>query len=229
MVTEDTCSSKCGNRKPPKLASNILMLCLPAHLKQPVLGDLEEEFKGLEKSKRGKISADYWYWKQAIKSALIYIWQGRGSTMAYLLGFLFFVAIMFLEMLISGHLSTFYNVPSMVVVLPPAIALGIAATSVSSLKLAFRLAFSDEDNIEKTDARRAVRFLRVMGNQSIFLGCIGFLTGAISISDHMGREGFQDNTGVAVAIMFLPLFYAMIIKCVLYSADQKIFGKYLED
>jgi putative ABC transport system permease protein len=62
-------SARDGTREPPRWATRVAGLRLPADRREFVLGDLAEEFKERSTS-RGRRDAVRWYWRQAWRSAL---------------------------------------------------------------------------------------------------------------------------------------------------------------
>lgn len=65
----DGCPSKEQNA-PPKSAEFLLHLILPKSLRETLLGDLEEEFRGVILPKFGHQRARWWYWAQVTRSIL---------------------------------------------------------------------------------------------------------------------------------------------------------------
>lgn len=58
---------------PPLLANRILRLMLPAHLKDCIAGDLEEEFA--KRHTQNKSQAIRWYWRQTMQTSIHYLAQ----------------------------------------------------------------------------------------------------------------------------------------------------------
>ena len=52
---------------PPRAASALARLRLPAELAEAVTGDLEEEYRGRVLPRRGRVRADLWFWGQVVR------------------------------------------------------------------------------------------------------------------------------------------------------------------
>ncbi|MEO0438675.1 MAG: hypothetical protein AAF098_17390 [Pseudomonadota bacterium] len=204
-------------------------VCLPKRLVDPILGDLQEEYLDQILPELGRFRASIWFWKQVLTTAGLYFWKGRGTNMAYLYGFIFFFIVNAIAMALSGNGAQFLNLPSMVIVVPTAIVLGIAATSSASCRLAFRLTFSGTIGITTDSIHSARRFLHVTGNQCLFLGLIGFLIGSIQMATNIEASAFKEVFGPALSVNFLTLLYGVIFKALFYSAEEKLVNLYLEN
>jgi hypothetical protein len=65
--------------RPPRLAEGMIWLLTPAHSREPVLGDLAEEFCDIS-ARQTPGRAQAWYWKQVLTSSPYLVnWQMRGS------------------------------------------------------------------------------------------------------------------------------------------------------
>lgn len=59
-------SGKLGDKHPPKFAEYLLYF-LPKKNREPLLGDLEEEYHDIY-ARFGKSKAEFWYWGQVVRS-----------------------------------------------------------------------------------------------------------------------------------------------------------------
>ncbi|MCC2606392.1 permease prefix domain 2-containing transporter [Planctobacterium marinum] len=66
-------NSNSSDPRPPALANRILNLVVPAHLRESITGDLEEEFTTL--LKYNKQNATRWYWRQTMQTSLHFFAQ----------------------------------------------------------------------------------------------------------------------------------------------------------
>ncbi|MGD8328801.1 MAG: ADOP family duplicated permease [Acidobacteriota bacterium] len=55
-------------KRPPRIARWLLHRSLPAHNRDDIIGDLEEEYAGYVVRERGPLRARWWYWRQALGS-----------------------------------------------------------------------------------------------------------------------------------------------------------------
>jgi len=56
---------------PPRLAAWLVERALPEEEAQRLLGDLDEEYFDFQRSRRGRWTANLWYWRQTLASAWI--------------------------------------------------------------------------------------------------------------------------------------------------------------
>lgn len=113
---------------PPKLATLFLSWSVPSNIKEPVLGDLEEAYL-TRLTNQGKQAANYWYWRQAIMSGLSFMLQTQRSVFMFITAMMFFIGITLFAMSVSSSIDTFIDVPSFLVVIPPALVFTCVATS----------------------------------------------------------------------------------------------------
>jgi putative ABC transport system permease protein len=55
-------------KRPPRIARWLLHRSLPAHNRDDIIGDLDEEYRGYVSRERGPLRARWWYWRQALGS-----------------------------------------------------------------------------------------------------------------------------------------------------------------
>lgn len=124
------------------------------------------------------------------------------------------------------NLLYFIDIPSLLIVLPPAVFFGIAATSTDAFKLSFKITFTKTRNITEREAKEVSRYLVVVGDSALLLGLFGTLIGAVIILQNLDDPS---ALGPATAIMIITAFYGLLFKILCYVADQKVINKYLND
>lgn len=215
---------------PPKLAISLLGISLPLNVREAIIGDLSEEFLQQRLPAKGKLAADLWFWKQTLLATYEYLNKQPGGMMAFIISIFIFVIVTLMAMWMAGdELSIFIDVPSFIVTIPPAIAFGIAASSIQSMKLCVKLCISEQGNIEPTAIKSAIRFARVTGNSVMYLSAIFTLVGAVAIASNVKAEVFGEVFGPAFAVCVLVLFYGFMLKLLCYVAEQRIMHQYLSD
>ncbi len=214
---------------PPGKARIMLSFFLPATLREPVLGDLEEEFASRLYASNSLASVHRWYWRQALTSSCLFFWQQRGSVMAYLISVIFFGLMFALAVATGGYGLWYILPPPLLATVPASILLGIGATSMQAARTALKLSFSDSSDCSPQSVRLARRFLCVTGNQFLLVAGVVFFMSAIQWffgfsqnPDLLTDHSHYANLGFAL----LPLFYGMAFKCLFYSAEQKLAWKY---
>jgi len=221
-------SLKEGNRHSPhKLAYSILLFVLPAAIREQVIGDLFEEFDELIQTDRSLWAAHQWFWQQSISTALLYLWNEKGGLMAFIVSILIFGAVTLMAMLVSSGLKYYLDWPSLFLVIPPAIAFGIAASSFTAYKNSLAFAFVDQIEIDEKEAKSACQFLQVTGTSAIYMGFFTSMIGWISMATNITGDDFSQTFGPAFAVSVLTIMYGMGLKILCYTAENKIRFRYL--
>ena len=151
--------------------------------------------------------------------------------MAYLISVIFFGLMFGLAVVTSRNGIWLISPPVILITFLPSLALGIGATSFQAAKTAFKLSFSDSDEQPPQTIRLACRFLHVTGNQFLFVSGAAFFLGSNQLMiifsqdpELLSNPSHYARYGVAM----LPLFYGLLCKCLFYSAEQKLLGKYVQ-
>lgn len=206
----------------PALARKLLNLFIPADLRDVIIGDLEEEFHLRLLPRYGRWLAGGWYWRQTLQTLYIYLNKQRSSVMGFIISVLFFVGLTLMAILLGGEIAMYVNLPSLLITIPPAIAFGVAATSVQAMKDSLKLAMTEQPDVDKTQLKQAIGFLRVTGNSAMLLGTFMTLLGFVAMANNIEAEVFTEVFGPAFAIAILTLVYALALKLLCYIAEQKI-------
>lgn len=214
---------------PLKIPQAILSFSLPAELRDPVIGDLNEEFLQRSMLENSLVAPVYWYWVQATKSACVFIWQQRGTGMAYFFSVVFFIVMMMLSMATSQFGFWLISPPIFIGLFPLAFVMGIGATSMQACKLGLKASFSDASGHTDEELGLARKFLNVTGNQFLLVAGVIFFLGVIQLLVSFSQNPAMLDDPMRFArygIALIPLFYGMIFKCLFYSAEQKVLWKY---
>ena len=202
---------------PPRIAEALLEKVLPADLKEPLLGDLEEEFQQIQ-LKQSKQACQVWYWRQALLTSFHYFNQTQKALIMFAFSVLFFVALTIFAMQLSGGASMFFDVPSLILTLPPALVFTLAVTSTGNVKQAFGCLLSGHVESVRQIRSNALVF-DVLGTSCLWLGAIMTLLGWVAMG-----SGITDVAvfGPAFAVSILTLLYAMGVKLICYVAKQRV-------
>jgi len=212
---------------PPIIAEKLLAWVLPANIREQLLGDLYEEFYQMHGQENSKLGPKRWFWRQCICSALFYMWKQKGGLMAFIISILIFLAVTLMGMVLGGQLEIFIDWPSVILIFPPAIAFGIAASSMDAYKNSIRLSFVDQQMVEEKEALGACQFLTVTGNTAVFLGIFTTLIGWVAMASNIDATEFSGVFGPAFAVSVLTLLYGTMMKILCYTAEQKIRFRYV--
>ncbi len=208
---------------PPRLTERLLSWSLPEELKDPVLGDLEEEF--LQRLTDNPAKAVSWYQRQAIRSAWQFIRKTKRGLIMFVLSLLIFIGFTVMAMVLAGSFTMFVDVPSALIVFPGALAFTIAATSWQDFKTAFRHLFTEGDTETTLELKVSERIFNILGNVSLWLGGAMTVIGWVAIGSNLDDVSFF---GVAFAVSILTFLYALLVKIVCYVSEQKLRFKRLK-
>jgi flagellar motor component MotA len=214
---------------PPMVATKLMEWILPANIRDHLIGDLFEEFYQLQSESSTNGSPSAWFWWQSIRTLLLYIWKERGGLMAFVVSLLIFIGMTLMAMVLGGRLEMFIDWPSFLIVIPPAVAFGIAASSVQSYVSSVKLAFVDQLDVNRQEAHDAIVFLRVTGTTAVYLGFITSLIGWVAMGANIKAFEFSEVFGSAFAVSILTIMYGLMLKLICYSAEQKIQFRYLKE
>ena len=215
------------NKFPPKVAELILTWSLPAVIRDQLIGDLYEEFYELLEGGTDPVRAHFWFWRQSLSTTLLYLWKEKGGLMAFVVSIFIFGGITLLAMILGSELKHYWDGASFLIVIPPAIAFGIAASSIKAYKDSLSLSFVDHVEVDKRDAIGACRFLTVTGTTAMYLGFFTTMIGWVAMAANIKAEEFVDVIGPAFAVSVLTIMYGMILKVLCYTAENKIRFRYL--
>lgn len=153
---------------PPRLAKHFLHWALPDELKEPVLGDLEEEFLFQLQTNPSKASA--WYRRQALKSGWQFIQKTKRGLLMFLFSLFIFVGLTYMAMALGGGISMFIDTPSVLIVFPAAISFTIAASSWAKFTQAFQHLLNQDQNQTESELVLSKQVFTMLGNISLWLG-----------------------------------------------------------
>jgi hypothetical protein len=221
------------NATPSAVAEKLLSWSLPATIREQLIGDLFEQFEQMQSEGNQTSAAQIWFWRQSVSTALFYLWQEKGGIMAFIMSVVIFIGMTLLVMLLGGRLAFYWDIPSLMIVILPAIAFGIAASSVDAGKNSLALAFVDHLDSDlanlKQSAKAACCFLDVTGTSAIWLALMSTLIGWASMGANIEAAVFSTVFGHAFAISILTLIYGLMLKLLCYAAEKKIRFRYLQD
>lgn len=204
--------------QPPKIATNFLSWALPKNLVEPVLGDLSEEY--LQRiSNNQLIGANYWYWRQAVKSGIQFMLKTQRGFVMFIFSVLLFLGFTFVAMILAGGADMYMDLASILLIFPPAIAFTYASTSINEVNQAFVLLLGNDASHNEQVYRSSKRVFLVLGNSGILLGIFMTLIGWVAMGSNI-----DDVTviGTAFAVSILTLIYGIALKMLCYVAEQKI-------
>ena len=207
-----------GAHQPPKVASQFLSWALPEHIKEPVLGDLSEEY--LQRITNHKLLAvNYWYWRQAVKSGTQFMFKTQRGFIMFIFSILVFLGFTLMAMLLAGGVGMYIDMQSILIVFPPALAFTIASTSINDVKQAIAVLLSNDSNQDEQVYGLSKRVFSVLGNSGLVLGVFMTFIGWVAIGTNMDNI---NDFGPAFAISILTLVYGLALKMLCYVAEQKI-------
>ena len=206
---------------PPPLIERLLRWTLPDELKEPILGDLAEEFQQRHLSNSSK--AHSWYIRQALKTSNQFIWHTKRGFVMFSLSIVVFTAVSLMAFWFgSEDFGLFIDIPSLLLIFPPALFFALAATSVKDMKNGLKSLINDELDLSQLELTHAKQFFDVMGNSALLMGFFTTFIGAIAMASHISADAFNEVFGPAFAVCVLVLMYSFGLKTLCYVAAQKI-------
>jgi hypothetical protein len=204
--------------QPPKIATHFLSWALPKNLVEPVLGDLSEEY--LQRiSKNQLIGANYWYWRQAVKSGIQFMLKTQRGFVMFIFSVLLFLGFTFVAMVLAGGADMYMDLASILLIFPPAIAFTYASTSINEVNKAFSFLLGSDASQNAQVYRSSKRVFLVLGNAGVLLGIFMTLIGWVAMGSNMDD---MNHFGSAFAVSVLTLIYGIGLKMLCYVAEQKI-------
>lgn len=140
----------------------------------------------------------------------------------FLLGIVVFLGTTLMAMVMSGEIMMFVNVPSLLIVLPPALIITFASSDKQSRSNACRLLFSDDLHLNSGELNAAKQVFITFGNMNVFMGWIGVTIGIVAMGNMIDGDNMSQIFGPAFAVCTLTIFYALLIKALCYAAEAKI-------
>jgi len=206
------------DNQPPTVASKLLSWALPQYLVEPVLGDLSEEY--LQRAANNQLlKAKLWYWRQAVKSAMQFMLKTQGGFVMFIVSIILFLGLTYMAMDIAGGVSMYVDIPSVLLIFPPAIAFACAATSINQVKSALSVLMVADASKQPQVYRSCKRVFSVLGNAGILLGVLMTLIGWVAIG---AMADDVSMIGPAFSVSILTLVYGLALKILCYVAEQKI-------
>ncbi len=203
--------------QPPKFAEQVLQWALPEELKEPILGDLEEEF--IQQLSTNPTTAQSWYRRQAFKSAWQFVRQTKRGLIMFLLSILVFVGFTIMGMVMAGGITMFIDIPSLLILIPASLSFTVAASSWQQFKLAFVHAMEPSSADSSVELKVSKRVLTMFGNVSLWIGFAMTVLGWVAMGANMDDIS---KFGPAFAVSILTVLYALFIKIVCYVFAEKI-------
>lgn len=143
--------------------------------------------------------------------------------MAYLISFIVLIVSIGIGVSASGggpgNLVLLLDVPSLIMILVPAFAFSIAATSGKTTWVSFKTVFSGTPKVPREEAQEVQACLNVFGNVSLLMGIIGMLIGLVlMLSDLSDPNAIGPNMAVA-CIMTL---YGSLLKFICFGVERGV-------
>lgn len=150
--------------------------------------------------------------------------------MALIVSLILFLVIHLFVMTLTGSLLNFYNIPSLILIIPTSLLFGWATTSFTAVKNAILLPFKDSENIQSESIHDALNFLHTTGQCAIFLGIGAFFMALISAGSNLPviHERGAKGIGDAIVIACLAPMYSAYLKLITFLFARAIEGRYRE-
>lgn len=207
------------------LANLFMSLCVPKKVEDDILGDLQEEFSHML-SLGSENKAKNWYFRQGIKTALLYLWSQRGDQMILLFALSIFALAVMLILALSVVMHVFYDAATLVTVILPAILLGIATTNGSSVKHALQISFMNDCNIPQQAYLTAIDFFRNTGNLAIMMGALVCAIQWLGYASMQTTKPAELLFAHTLTTSMLSPIYGLLFKILCFTGEKKVAFKY---
>lgn len=206
--------------EPNSLLTRWLVWTLPSELKEPISGDLLEEYN--HRAQQHQSAAAKWYLSQVVRTSWRYLKQTKQGIIMFIFGILTFIAVTLMAMIMGGGLEMFIDIPSIILVLVPSLLFSITVCSWHDIKKGISLVINDEQEVTQQQLKKSQKAYRVLGNTAMLTGWFATIIGAVAIANHANEEDFFMNLGPAMAVCVLTLLYGVGIKTVAYVVEQRL-------
>ena len=204
----------------PSMALSLLKWSLPADLQEPIIGDCEEGFTN--KMNISKNRAMLWLFKQVISILWSFGLQTQRGSIMFLLSVLGVVGIMVMSFWLGGTIAMYYNFPSVIIVVVPAVLAGIICARKGTFLSHFSV-LTDSHSLSRLQNRKEyVKTFEVMSQTAMLMAWFGVVTGLVAMTSNITKETFADVFMPAFAVCILTLLYGIIIKTLCYFAKIRI-------
>jgi len=204
----------------PTFYQKLLVWALPNNLKEPILGDLDEEFQLL--ASQNLSYAKQWYVRQALTTSWRFLWRAQRGVIMFLLSLIVFVAISLMGMVFGIEISAYIDVPSLMLTVIPSVFFAMAVTSPKHLTSGIGMLFNDDAEAEPSDIKASQLSFKVLGNTALLMGVFSSIMAAVAMSSNIAPDDFAQVIGPALSVALLTLFYGVGLKVVSYVAEQKL-------
>lgn len=200
-----------------KFINSIINWSVPEEFSDAIKGDICENFKPISEN---KIVSLFWLAKQTISI----IWHFSPSTqrgsMMFIFSFFILTSIIAMTFILSGSATLFFNFPSIIIVLVPALVAPFVTLKKQIVLGAFKALVDSRVSIKNVNEYKKV--YEIIDKVAMLMGWFGAVSGAVAIATNVEPESFANVFGPAFAVMVLTLLYAMMIKVFCYFAILRL-------
>ncbi|MCC2617994.1 hypothetical protein LJ739_17200 [Aestuariibacter halophilus] len=207
-------------RQLPRIYQVILDWSLPDALNDAISGDVTEAYQ--QQHQTHPATANVWLLQQVLDIALRFALKTQRGVMMFVISVAVIVAVVLMSLWLSGGLSMFINLPSLLIVLPPAILIAWCSVPAGTPRNALAQLLNGQIVADQSAMLARARFFQVLGNAGLLMGFFGVVTGAIAIASNVEPEVFREVIGPATAVCLLTLQYALVLKTICYLAEVRL-------
>jgi len=149
--------------------------------------------------------------------------------MAFFIGLVVIVASLSVGVFAGGGptgLINFLQIPSVIIVLGPALVFLFAAAPWERVKLSLKLAFSNEAEASEEEIERACQLLNSFGVVGLLFAIIGFIVGLTLMLQDLS---YPERLGPCMAVVSTNLYYGVLLRFLCYWATIRIKNRMLID
>jgi flagellar motor component MotA len=137
----------------------------------------------------------------------------------YIIGITIFLAFLAFSASMSGGLSAFVDLPSIILILSFSIPMLMASGLTKDFTRGFRIMGQKINTSSLLELRKTQTALKLMIKLLLFSGLIGTLTGIVGMSINMhDLSNFMPN----LAVSLLTLLYSLLLVCLLLPVKARV-------
>jgi hypothetical protein len=202
----------------PIIVTSIIDWSAPCELSEFIKGDISEGL--FLRLAEGKPRAYFWLFKQVVAILWHFSPSTQKGSIMFIFSFTIISAVVLMTFWMAGPVSMFFNVPSLIIVVIPAVLAPFLAFIKNDIYCAFKALI--DSNMPAENVAKYQRVFEIIGKVAMLMGWFGVISGAIAIASNVKVDTFAQVFGPAFAVMSLTLLYALIIKVFCFFAILRI-------
>lgn len=204
----------------PPIVISIVDWCVPFELKEMIKGDISEGL--FNRLTHTKLTAYVWLFRQMIGILWHFSPTNQRGSIMFIFSFLVVSSIVMMTFWLGGPPSMYFNLPSLIIVVIPALLAPFMMQQKSDVFDAFKALVDNNSAINSIE--KYIRTFQAIDKVAMMMGWFGVISGAVAMANNIEPEVFPQVFGPAFAVMSLTLLYALIVKVLCHLAVLRLSG-----